>query len=227
MGLNANEVVGKNGPKAPTLAAGSYPARLAQVIDLGLQAQRPYQGKEKPPAQEIMLTYELVDEFLKDEDGNDQPDKPRHQSESMALHNLKADKAKSTARYFSLDPSGKYQGDFAACLATPVLVTIVQNPGKGKNAGQVFANVQAIAPMRDKDALRCPQLVKAGLVFDLDKPDLVAFQAFPRFIQDKIRANLNYEGSVLKKLLEASGVVAEAAASAPPKQEVPASENPY
>ena len=50
---------------------GTYPGRLVQLIDFGLQPQRPYMGKDKPPAQEIGLTYELVDEFMKDDDGND------------------------------------------------------------------------------------------------------------------------------------------------------------
>ena len=30
---------------------GVYPARLVQLFDLGLQPQRPFQGKDKPPAQ--------------------------------------------------------------------------------------------------------------------------------------------------------------------------------
>src|SRR5574341_1285327 len=82
--------------KTPPLDPGVYPTRLVQLIDLGLQPQRPYQGKEKPPAHEIMMTYEFVDEFLKDENDEDIEDKPRWYSETLPLYSLEADKAKST-----------------------------------------------------------------------------------------------------------------------------------
>ena len=63
MALNANKAGGDNFVPQANIAPGSYPARLVQIIDLGLQAQKPYQGKDKAPVQEIMFTYELVDEL--------------------------------------------------------------------------------------------------------------------------------------------------------------------
>ena len=66
--LNAKKRQYTNRPPVELLEANNYPARVVQVIDLGLQAQRPYQGKDKPPAYEIMLTYELGTEFMRDED---------------------------------------------------------------------------------------------------------------------------------------------------------------
>lgn len=78
MGLNAKKAAGGSDRVAQeVLEPGVYPARLVQLIDLGVQPQRPFQGKDKPPAQEIMITYEFTDEFLKDEDGNEIEDKPR------------------------------------------------------------------------------------------------------------------------------------------------------
>ena len=73
MGLNAKKVAhtgGSKGPAQEPIEPGTYPVRVAQIIDLGLQPQRPYQGQEKPPAYEIMMTYEFLDEFCLDEDGN-------------------------------------------------------------------------------------------------------------------------------------------------------------
>src|SRR3546814_6949836 len=55
LGLNAKNAAGAARNYEP-LPAGTYPARLVQVVDLGLQPQRPYQGQEKSPAQEIMQT---------------------------------------------------------------------------------------------------------------------------------------------------------------------------
>ena len=106
MALNAKTASSGGGMNIEPLEPGTYPARLVQVVDLGVQAQRPYQGKEKDPVQEILLTYEFVDEFLKDEDGNEETDKPRWLSESMPLFNLSSERAKSTLRYNALDPCG-------------------------------------------------------------------------------------------------------------------------
>ena len=113
MGINAKEA-GSNTPKHPPLEPGTYPARLIQVLDLGLQLQRPFQGQEKPPAHEIMLTYECADAFLLNEDGEEMKDKPRWISESMPLFSLGAERAKSTARYNTLEPTGVKRGDFGA-----------------------------------------------------------------------------------------------------------------
>ena len=110
MSLNAREAAGGGGGNSRILEPASYPGRLVHIIGLGLQAQRPFQGQEKDPRHEILLTYELSDEFLQDEDGNDLEDKPIFISERMPLHNLSAERAKSTARYMALDANLKYDG---------------------------------------------------------------------------------------------------------------------
>ena len=100
MTFNANKVAtggSKFTPAAP-VEVGTYPARLVQLIDLGVQPRKPYQGQEKDPIQMIWVTYELTNEFMKDESGNDIEDKPRWISESFPFYNLRADRAKSTAR---------------------------------------------------------------------------------------------------------------------------------
>lgn len=200
MALNASKIGGNKKEskfQMDPLEPGVYPTRLVQLIDLGLQPQRPYQGQEKPPAHEIMLTYEFVDEFLKDEDGNDVEDKPRWYSETIPLHPLIADRAKSTQRYNALDPEGKYGGDFVKCLSTPVNVTLVHN----QNGDKLYVNVANIAAMRPRDAAKCPELVNEPKYFDLDDPDVNVFGSLPEWIQDKIKKNLNFKGSKLEAAL--------------------------
>jgi len=188
---------------------GVYPGRLVQIIDFGLQPQKPYQGKDKPPVQEIGLTYELVDEFMKDEKGNDIEDKPRWISETLPFYGLYADKAKSTQRYLSFDPSQEWGGDFSKAIGLPINVTVVNN----KSGDKVYDNVASIAAMRPRDAEKCPELKNTPRVFDLDNPDIEVFNSFPKWIQDKLKGNLNYAGSKLEKL----------AGNAPaPKKEEPA-----
>ena len=161
MALNAkNKEYTNNSNKIeqPVLDAGAYPGRVVQVIDLGVQPQRPYKGEDKPPAQEIMVTYELADEFIVDEEGNPVEDKPRWLSENFPLHNLQSDLAKSTKRYYAVDPDGVYDGDWTKLVGQPVMINITKDAGSGKNAGKVFNNVASTSSMRKKEADKLPAL---------------------------------------------------------------------
>lgn len=188
---------GKDRIDQPVIEPGLYPARLVQLIDLGLQPQKAYQGKDKPPMQEISLTYELTDVFMKDEDGNDLEDKPRWISETLPFHNLKADKAKSTQRYLAFDPKEEWEGDFTKALGLPINVVLVHNQVGDK----VYTNVASLAAMRPKDAEKCEALKNPTTLFSLDDPDLAVFNKFPKWIQEKIQKNLNYAGSKLEGML--------------------------
>lgn len=184
-------------PPQKNIAPGTYPARLVQMIDYGLQPQKPYMGKDKAPAQEIGLTYELVDEFMKDEKGNDIEDKPRWISETLPFFGLFADKAKSTQRYKAFDPEEKWEGDFSQALDRPINVTVVNNQAGDK----VYDNVATISAMRPRDADSCPKLINAPKLFDLDNPDMTVFNSFPEWIRKKIQGNLNFNGSKLQELI--------------------------
>jgi len=129
MALNANKIPANgnnNRVEQPALDPGVYPARIVQILDMGLQPQRPYKGEEKAPAYELSVTYELVDAFMVDEEGNEIEDKPRWVSETFPLHNLKADLAKSTKRYKAIDPDEQFGGDWSQLLDQPINVTLVQ-----------------------------------------------------------------------------------------------------
>ena len=194
MALNAKTAAGTPRKRPPLMEPGNYPARLVQVIDLGLQPQRPYQGQEKEPAREIGLTWEFLDEFMKDDDGEDIPEKPRWLSENMPLHNIRAEKAKSTLRYKAVDPLNEADGDWTKLLGRPVMINIVNNPSK-KDPSIVYENVGGVSPMRPKDAAKAPKLVNVPVFFDLDDPDMAVFTSFPQWLQDKIKSNLEFAGS--------------------------------
>lgn len=202
MALNAKKIPNTNGPKADPIDPGSYPGRTVQIIDLGLQTQRPYKGEEKKPAYEIMVTYELVDEFMKDEEGEDILDKPRWISETFPFFSLEADRAKSTARYYALDPNSTYEGDWTQLGDIPCMVNIVQNAGSGKNAGKVFNNVASISSMRPKEAARLAPLVNEVKIVSLDDDDVEKFLSLPDWIQEKIKEGLEFEGTVLARALK-------------------------
>lgn len=203
MTLNAKKVpsTGKsNRVEQPILEAGGYPARVVQILDLGLQPQRPYQGEDKPPAYEIQLTYEFSDVFMVDEEGNELEDKPRWISETFPLRSLEADLAKSTKRYKALDPEEVHGGDFGLLLDTPCMVTVVVN----KKGDKVYENVGNVGPMRARDVAKCPELKNTPKFFALDEPDLDVFNALPKWLQDKITSNLEFKGSLLEELLSST-----------------------
>lgn len=208
MALNAKKVAGSVN-KIKALDAGSYPARIVQIIDLGVQEQMPYQGEKKPDCNEIRIVYEMSDEFMLDDDGEELKDSPRWINEDIPLHNLSKDKSKSTKRYLALDPEVKFGGDFAKLVGSPCYVTVVQNPGKGANLGKVYANVAGISIMRAKDAEKSPPLVNPPIAFDLDEPNVDEFNTFPEWLKDKIKGGVNFEGSKLGLLLSGKPPVDE------------------
>lgn len=199
MALDGKKLPKKQGDRVeqPNIEPGVYPARIVQVIDFGLQPQRPYQGQEKKPVNEVGFTYELVDTFMIDKDGNEVEDKPRWISETLPWYGLDADKAKSVQRYNAADPNGVFEGNLALIVDTPVNVSIVNN----KSGDKIYDNIASIAAMRPRDAAKVPELKNPPKVFDLDDPDMEVFGSFPQWIQDKIKGNLNFEGSLLQKRL--------------------------
>jgi hypothetical protein len=176
------------------------------VVDMGVQQQRPYKGQEKPPAQELLITYELVTEFMKDDDGNDDPERPRWISERFPLYNLRADKAKSTKRYMSLDPKMEFAGDFAQLAGKACLVTVVNN----ERDGRVYNNVGAVAqPLKGVDV---PPSVNDPIVFDFDEPDPEAWERIPDWVCGIIQEALNYKGSKVQAMVDGTEAPATAKA---------------
>lgn len=189
------------GGKRPELEAGTYPGRLVQVIDLGLQPQRPHQGQPKPPKHQIMTTYELSDEFMLNEDGEPDEERPLWVREDLPMYPLTSDLAKSTKRYEALDPDHYYEGDWSELLGQAVNITIVIN----KKGDKVYQNIVSTAPMRAKDKARIPELKNEPKVFALSDPDMDVFRSLPEWLQDKIKSNLEFAGSPLEKLLRGGG----------------------
>lgn len=195
----------------PDMEPGTYPARLVQIIDCGLQNQRSFiPGETKKPANEVMLTYEFVDVFMVDEKGNEIEDKPRWFSETLPWYGPHVERATSTKRYNAFDPKNEYDGDLSQCIEVAVNVTIAVV----KKGEKTYVNITNVAPMRQRDAEKTAALVNPTKVFDLDDPDMDVFNALPQWIQEKLKGNLNYAGSPLEKQLDAG---AEQKNEAPPE----------
>lgn len=205
MPINLNEM--KTTSKRPDpLPPGAYNARLCQYIELGLQHPFPGSKYDKGPNYYIWLTYELSDEFMLDDEGNEDKERPRHISEELPVHSLSADKAKSTARYNVLDPKTEFEGDFYKTIGAPCSVMLVQNKGKD---GRVWEKVAGLNAVRPKDEKKMGPLIRPTRTFFFDEPDKEVFEGLPEFLQDKIKASLEYNGSKLQELLGEEPIVEE------------------
>lgn len=219
MALNASNIKAKQAPQdrviQPAFEPGTYPVRLVQVIDMGLQEQRAYLGEKKPPAQDVSLTYEFVDVFMIDKDGNEVLDKPRWHSEVINLRSFKADLATSTKRIKALDPKDVHNGNLAALVGAPALATVTVS----KKGEKTYVNIRGLTVMRDKDIAKLPELQNPTKVFDLEEPDLEVFNSLPEWIREKIKGNLKYEDSKLQALLEGKANDVVQAPAEPPHEE--------
>lgn len=193
-----------NRERPPALEAGSYPARLVQLVNIGVQAQRPYKGEEKPPRLMLRLTYELLDEFLKDDEGEDRLDKPRWLSEEFTFMSLSQDLAKSTKRYYALDAEDTADGDWTKLVGRPCMLTIVTEKDKRPGNDTIYEKIASVSAMRPKEAAKAPELVNPPLVWDFYAPDVEVFKSFPDWIQIKIKDAVDFEGSALAEALGAS-----------------------
>lgn len=229
-GLKASKQQQSNFKRPDPLDTGSYPGRVVRVYDLGLQPQRTFPGNPpKGPAHEIHVTYELADEFLKNDAGEDLVDKPRWVSESFVLHPLSSDLATSTKRMKAIDVDDELDGDWTEALSRPIMINIIQN-AKGD---KIYENVQSLSPMRKKDADKLDPLVNEAKFFDLQAPDLELYNSLPKWLQEKIVSNLEFAGSPLEKLLkgaptkEAKAPVKQAAKPAPEASEEESEDAPW
>lgn len=189
---------------------GSYPARIVQVVFLGVQEQRAYQGVAKPPVDQVRVTYELSHEFMKDENGNVQADKPRWYSETFPFHNADVDLATSTKRYKAYNPSVNSPADHVwgdNLLGVGVQVQLKSRKAtQGKHAGKTFTDISGVTPAPNMPGYVQPDLVNPAVFFDPadDELDVEVFNSFPAWLQEVLKGAKDYSTSVLASRLAGS-----------------------
>lgn len=186
------------GPRAPGLEEGSYPARLLQVVLLGEQPQRAFEGKAKPPVQQMMLVFELSDEFMPDENGEPDESKPRVFTIQVPFFSLDAERAKSTLIYKAFDPEQVYEGDWSKLVGEPCNI----NLNAREKDGTIYNNITSVTRVRPKDVARMPELVNPPVLFDFYEPDMGEWTKVYGWVQDICKKALDFDGSALEAALE-------------------------
>ena len=210
MSFNAKEVPAGPSKAKKILDVGAYPARLVQLINFGIQPQVPYMGQEKQPTLELSITYEFLDEFMDDEDGNPDGERPLWVSETFSFFSLDVERATSTKRYMALDQSMEHDGDWMQLLGKPCIVNLGKAVTKsGPNTGRERNKVISVSAMRPKEAAKAPELVNNTRVFDFYNPDMEAYEAFPEWIKEKLQGAVDFPGSALEEALGAGGFAVE------------------
>jgi hypothetical protein len=190
------------GSSIEPLDAGAYPARIVGMIKVG-QHVAIYKGEEKPARHVMYVMYEFLDEFLKNDEGEDDLAKPRWLNENFNLFPLDTPRAKCGERYTGLDPNNEFGGDFSKLVGLPVIVTVVKDPGKD---GKVYNNIDAVSVMRPKEAAKAPPLVNPTVLFDFDDPDAEAWEKMPKWLQEKAQKAVDYPGSALEAMVKGAPV---------------------
>ena len=188
---------------APLLDAGPYQARVVQIIDLGKQ----HGSVQYPdPQYKLMFKFELLDEFMLNEQGEEMLDKPRHFAWELAYNPDGYMHEKSTMFKVMQVLNPDLDLDLVELLTKPCTVLITEYTRKsGKHAGESANKINGIAKMKAKDVDKAPALVNPTIFFDMDEPDLEVFKSLPfgneYAVQERIKAGMEFKGSKLAKLL--------------------------
>lgn len=182
MNLNNAKQQAKAGPIPE---AGMQLGIITQIVGLGMQPQRPFQGQEKPPAKMVRITYELP---------NDTHDfggelKPLVLSEEMPFSGN--EKSKLYKRVNGIDTGlSQSRGDLSWFVGKPVMLNIIHKAGVGKNAGRVFANIQTVTPvMKGLPVPAAP--FNSCFIYDPYNHDESLFQQLPDFLKSTILSRLD------------------------------------
>lgn len=122
--------------------AGVTVGRFIQYIELGKQPQKPFQGKDKPPAEEVHLTFELLHpkkniHTYQDAEGND---KVRTDKITLKLAKKLGDKA-SYKKLFDKMRYGRDIKHMAQMLGEGFIITIIHN-ADAKDEKKIYANIR-------------------------------------------------------------------------------------
>ena len=186
MGLNALEFAAGSGGIEGMVSAGMHQARIIQIVDLGMQ-KREYRGEAKPDGQQILITFEIVDEDTEQTTEDGQP--IRRWLGTMPIDaSLKCKRLQQCLN--AVDPDGTKRGNLADLLLAPALLN-VEHVTKKNGSGEVYAKIASFnPPMKGMDP---PEAVAEPLAFDFDAPDPEVFAKLPEWIQKIIESAVNYQ----------------------------------
>lgn len=171
---------------------GAYPARIVQIIDLGLQVKtnwktgepETYEGSSDPIIQpKVWINFEFPTETIE----IDGEDKPRWCGKEYTVSSH--EKAGLMALLKAADPKMEHTAkgrNLKGLLGLPVMVTIAStSSGKAK-----VGSVSGVPKGLQVDSLKNPEVF-----FDLDGEDVATFESLPKWMQDRITEGTDFDAT--------------------------------
>jgi hypothetical protein len=166
------------GTKYEPIEAGTYPARVYQLIDLGTQVST-FEGEEKS-ARKVMIGFEICDPDMRREDGEPYLVKKRFTGSLHPKAALRKFLAAMRGRDFTAEELTGFE--LVNILKAPCLLNLT-NDTKGD---RTYTNISSVVKLPKGYA--CEDLSQDAVSFDLDKPDWSVFATFHSKLQDVIMA---------------------------------------
>lgn len=185
----------KQGVQVEPIEAGSYPARIYQMIELG--SIPGFQGTLQT---KVRINFELPTELhVFDEKKGEQP-RVISQDYTLSFH----EKAKLRKVIEACDPKAlevdedgfMEEFDVESILGKPLLITIAQKAKKDGSGNYAFIDNCTRLPK----GMTCPAPVNPTNVLSYDKWKEEVFEALPDFIREKIESSEEYR--VMKGIIK-------------------------
>ena len=171
---------------------GAQYARLIGYAYTGIHENKEYKGQKKPPSPKVILTFELLNDFITLEDGTQMP---RHISKKENAYS--SENANLTKIYNTLDPTGHSGGDFGVLVreTTPCILTIGQKVDtNGAPVGGVkITQISAVPGGTDLSMIRAA--VNTPYIFDYDNPTPESYAALKKWQQQDVKEAEDFAAS--------------------------------
>ena len=160
---------------------GTYPARVAQVVDFGVQPQTDYEtGAEAESKPVVYITWEFPTSRIDLENDEGTTSLPRWQGKEYKVS--KHEKSNLMKLVGALKPKLRSLDEFCNL---PSMVQI------GTTSG---GNAKIAAVLPPMSGMEVPPLEHDAVFFDFDHPTQEAFEALKLWQQRKVREAENYTG---------------------------------
>lgn len=199
MGLSFSAEDKKSKKTYPRIEDGSYPARIVQILDFGMQLETDYKTGEPKTYDDgnpivrhkVWVNFEFPTELI-EIDGVQKPkwlgkEFSVSAHEKSALYNLlKAADPKGT-----ITNKGRNVGGL---LGLPVMVSVSSTSG-GKAK---ISSVSGVPKGMQVDSLQNPEVL-----FDLDGDDVATFESLPNWMQERIKDGVDFDTSRFYQVVNA------------------------
>lgn len=160
---------------------GTYPARIAQVVDFGIQPQTDYKtGEPTDSVPRVMVTWEFPTSRIELENDEGTQSLPRWCGKEYTIS--KSEKSNLMKLVAALAPKARSLDELCNL---PAMVQV------GSTSGGNAKVTNVLPPMKGMDVA---PLEKDSVFFDFDHPNKEAFMSLPAWQRGKIKEAENYNG---------------------------------